>query len=216
VIASQRRQLNFSRTVWITFHCRGTTSSVSVMSSPSLASLPPQHGQVLGAAMTTRSRGRCAGNGARTGFLRLKLTTDVVLVGVMAASSSAALASNSSSCSSIWSSRCCPRSDDWPKRSRFILAISSFRCATIASAPEARASACWRVVRSAASAALSASISSGAGSGAVTNGIVARAATRARSPSQTAAVLSRQPVVASFAPGCASQCPQACRRAELR
>ena len=26
--------MNFSRTVWITFHCRGTTSSVSVMSSP--------------------------------------------------------------------------------------------------------------------------------------------------------------------------------------
>src|SRR5918911_1356390 len=47
VIASQRRQVNFSRTVWITFHCRGTTSSVSVMSSPSLASLPPQHGQAL-------------------------------------------------------------------------------------------------------------------------------------------------------------------------
>src|SRR5580704_14090732 len=35
---SQARQVNFSRTVWITFHCRGTTSSVSVTSSPILAS----------------------------------------------------------------------------------------------------------------------------------------------------------------------------------
>ena len=38
VIFSQSRQVNFSRTVWITFHCRGITSSVSVTSSPSLAS----------------------------------------------------------------------------------------------------------------------------------------------------------------------------------
>ena len=36
VIASQARQENFSRTCWITFHCRGTSSSVSVTSSPSL------------------------------------------------------------------------------------------------------------------------------------------------------------------------------------
>ena len=34
--------MNFSRTVWITFHCRDTTSRVSVMSSPILTSLPPQ------------------------------------------------------------------------------------------------------------------------------------------------------------------------------
>ena len=45
VIFSHDRQVNFSRTVWITFHCRGTTSRVSVIVSPSLASLPPQHGQ---------------------------------------------------------------------------------------------------------------------------------------------------------------------------
>ena len=36
VMASQARQLNFSRTVCTTFHCLGTTSSVSVTSSPSL------------------------------------------------------------------------------------------------------------------------------------------------------------------------------------
>ena len=75
MIVSQARQVNFSRTVWITFHCRGITSSVSVTSSPSLASLPPQHGQALGPGMTTRSRGRCAGSGARTGFRRVKLLT---------------------------------------------------------------------------------------------------------------------------------------------
>ncbi len=58
VIASQDRQLHFSRTVWITFHCRGTTSRVSVMLSPSLVRLPPQHGQAAGPGTTTRSRGR--------------------------------------------------------------------------------------------------------------------------------------------------------------
>jgi len=57
--------------------------------------------------------------------------------------------------------------------SRRILAISSFRCATIASAPDALASACWRAVRSVTSAAFSASISSGRGSGIVTTAIVA-------------------------------------------
>ena len=33
-------------------------SCVSVIVSPSLASLPPQHGQAVGAGTTTRSRGR--------------------------------------------------------------------------------------------------------------------------------------------------------------
>jgi hypothetical protein len=64
VIFSQLRHANFSRTVCTTFHCRGTTSSVSVASSPSLASLPPRHGQAADAGITTRSRGRCAGKGA--------------------------------------------------------------------------------------------------------------------------------------------------------
>jgi hypothetical protein len=59
VIVSQSRHENFSRTVWITFHCRGMTSSVSVMSSPSFESLDdPQQGQLSGAGTTTRSRGR--------------------------------------------------------------------------------------------------------------------------------------------------------------
>ena len=40
VMASQTRQLNFSRTVCTTFHCLGTTSSVSVTSSPSLTRSP--------------------------------------------------------------------------------------------------------------------------------------------------------------------------------
>ena len=138
VIVSQDRQVNFSRTVWITFHCRGTTSSVSVMSSPSLASLPPQQGQALGAGITTRSRGRCAGNGARTGLLageaaHRRWRPQRRSVGC--ASSSVAVASSSSSCSSSWSSSLRPRSAEAPNCSRFSLAISSFRCATIASAP---------------------------------------------------------------------------------
>jgi hypothetical protein len=58
VIFSHDRQLNFSRTVWITFHWRGTTSNVSVTSSPSLTSWLPQHGQQGGAGTTARSRGR--------------------------------------------------------------------------------------------------------------------------------------------------------------
>src|ERR1700686_4091726 len=57
VISSHDRQVNFSRTVWITFHCRGTTSRVSVIVSPSLANLPPQHGQAAGPGITTRWRG---------------------------------------------------------------------------------------------------------------------------------------------------------------
>src|SRR5665811_964914 len=36
LIFSQSRQVNFSRTCWITFHWRGIDSSVSVTSSPNL------------------------------------------------------------------------------------------------------------------------------------------------------------------------------------
>jgi hypothetical protein len=58
-IFSHSRQENFSRTVWTTFQRRGITSSVSVTSSPSFDSRPdPQQGQVSGAAITMRSRGR--------------------------------------------------------------------------------------------------------------------------------------------------------------
>jgi hypothetical protein len=67
VIASQSRQLNFSRTVSITFHWRGITSTVSVTSSPSIESREElQHGHCAGASMTTRSRGMLSGNGLRT------------------------------------------------------------------------------------------------------------------------------------------------------
>ena len=54
MIRSQSRQVNFSRTVWITFHWRGTTSSVSVTSSPSFAIRPePQQAHVVGPSITT-------------------------------------------------------------------------------------------------------------------------------------------------------------------
>jgi hypothetical protein len=70
---SQFRHENFSRTVWITFHCRGMTSSVSVISSPSFDSFDnPQHGQLSGAAITIRSRGKWSGKGLRDGRLRWK------------------------------------------------------------------------------------------------------------------------------------------------
>jgi hypothetical protein len=108
---SHSRQANFSRTVWITFHCRGTTSSVSVMSSPSFTiRLEPQQPQAVGASITTRSRGRCAGKGLRAGRRRVKARTGVFA----AAARSAAAASSSSSCSSSWSSSRALRSDRTP------------------------------------------------------------------------------------------------------
>ena len=56
------------------------TSSVSVMSSPSLRSRGlPQHRQTVGPGSTTRSRGRCSGKGWRAGRLRVKATTFVGL-----------------------------------------------------------------------------------------------------------------------------------------
>src|SRR6266702_6597266 len=70
-IVSQLRHENFSRTVWITFHCRGITSSVAVTSSPSFdIFVDPQQRQLSGAAITIRSRGKWAGNGLREGRLR--------------------------------------------------------------------------------------------------------------------------------------------------
>ena len=116
VIVSQSRQEKRSRTVWITFHWRGTTSSVSVTSSPSFDSfVEPQHGQLGGAAITTRSRGRCSGNGFRAGRLRSKdLTTVDGAERSAASSSSVAAASASSSCSSSWSSSRCLRSERTP------------------------------------------------------------------------------------------------------
>jgi hypothetical protein len=63
LIFSQTRQLNFSRTCWITFQDFGITSSVSVMSSPSLDNRePPQQAHDVGPETITRSRG-CSGNG---------------------------------------------------------------------------------------------------------------------------------------------------------
>jgi hypothetical protein len=48
--------------LWITFHWRGMTSSVSVTSSPSFESfVDPQHWQFVGAATTIRSRSKCSG-----------------------------------------------------------------------------------------------------------------------------------------------------------
>jgi hypothetical protein len=62
VIASQDRHENFSRTCWMTFHCRGITSNVSVTSSPSLCRTPPQHGLADSDKYlhSTRDRDHCA------------------------------------------------------------------------------------------------------------------------------------------------------------
>jgi hypothetical protein len=168
VMVSQVRQENRSRTVWMTFHLIGSISKVSVMSSPSLDSLPPQQGQAVGAGRTTRSRGRWAGRGARTGWPRAgwsgRLPRSVLAASSALVASSLAAATSSPSSSSSWSISLRPRSEEAPYLSRLSRAISSLRCATIASAPEARASASRRASCSAASAARSAAMSSGDGS----------------------------------------------------
>ena len=98
LIFSQSRQLNFSRTCWITFQDFGITSSVSVMSSPSLDNLaPPQQAHVTGPGTSTRSRGRWSGNGWRDGLLRVNEATFVVLVAAISAASSSSVAELSSS-----------------------------------------------------------------------------------------------------------------------
>jgi hypothetical protein len=52
VIVTHAQHEDLSRTVWITFHRRGITSSVSVPSSPSFDSLDdPQQGQLSGAGI---------------------------------------------------------------------------------------------------------------------------------------------------------------------
>ena len=94
----QSRHETFSRTVWMTFHDLGTTSRVSVTSSPSFDRRePPQAGHAHGAGMTTRSRGRCAGNGFLTGRLRSNGATLVVLAAAISAARSSSLASASRS-----------------------------------------------------------------------------------------------------------------------
>jgi hypothetical protein len=87
-----------------------------VIVSPSLDSVPPQHGQFAGDGSTTRSRGRCAGSGARTGLARVNGRTVLLSGAAVAAatSSSAAAVSSSSSCISNWSSSLRPRSAEAP------------------------------------------------------------------------------------------------------
>ena len=131
--------------VWITFHCRGITSSVSVTSSPSLAQPRaaaaaagcwPRHDHALARQMV--------GNGLRAGRLRVKATRlcrlgrgplggELVLAG---------RASSSSSCSSICSSSRAVRSDRGPYSSRRSFSISSFMWAIKAVALDASALAC--------------------------------------------------------------------------
>ena len=100
LIFSQARQVNFSRTVWITFHWRGITSSVSVTSSPIFDSFSePQHAQNVGGGTTFRSRGICAGNGLRAGLRRVNPSTCVVSAAAFSAASSSSVAFASSSSS---------------------------------------------------------------------------------------------------------------------
>ena len=117
VIFSHSRHENFSRTVWITFHWRGTTSSVSVISSPNFDSLcEPQQGQFSGAVMTMRSRGKCPGNGFFDGRLRSNELTVCVRAAARSAASSSSVAdaSRSSNCSSICSRSRALRSERLP------------------------------------------------------------------------------------------------------
>lgn len=64
---------------WITFHWRGITSRVSVMSSPIFTIRPDlQQPRDVGASTSVFSRGRCSGKGFRAGFRRAKPLTVVV------------------------------------------------------------------------------------------------------------------------------------------
>ena len=106
VMLSQARQEKRSRTVWITVQLRGTTSSVSVTSSPIFdRRVSPQHGQALGPGTTTRTRGRWAGKSWREGFRRSAGAGTAALTAAFSAARASAVAeaSSSSSCSSYWS-----------------------------------------------------------------------------------------------------------------
>jgi hypothetical protein len=106
----------------------GSLSSVSVIVSPSLASVLPQHGQFVGDGSTTRSRGRCAGNGARTGLVRVNGRTVVFLDAAAAAvTSSSALEFLELHLQLIEQLAATFRRGAEPIA--LLLAISSFRCA---------------------------------------------------------------------------------------
>lgn len=144
LILSQFRQVNFSRTVWTTFHCRGMTSSVSVTSSPIFTMRSePQHEQAIGASITTRSQGRCSGNGLRVG--RRRSNAAIAVFGAVASAlalSSAMSVSRSSSCISSCSISRAWRSALWPYCSRRSLAIWRRRCRIISSEAEITARIC--------------------------------------------------------------------------
>ena len=82
MIFSHARQVNFSRTVWITFHCRGITSSVSVIVLAELGQLAAA--ARAGGRRRRSPRARAAdapASGARTGLLRVKRDARVVPLG---------------------------------------------------------------------------------------------------------------------------------------
>src|SRR5277367_4358975 len=83
LIFSQSRQVNFSRTCWITFQDLGMTSSVSVTSSPSLDNRAlPQQRQAVGPGTITRWRGRCSGKGRhRRGLGQRHLGSELIRSG---------------------------------------------------------------------------------------------------------------------------------------
>ena len=170
VMVSQARQENFSRTVWITFHCRGMhlqrlgdrLAQLGELAAAARAggrrredhALARQmrrqrraHRLAPGEAVDRSRRLACAAVGGRVlrrgGFQLLELQSP----------------SGRAACGRVRrrhrSGRACS------------LAIISFRCATIASAPAARASASRRAAARPSSAAFSASMSSGAVSGGV-------------------------------------------------
>lgn len=117
MIFSHSRHENLARTVWITFHWRGITSSVSVMSSPSFDSfVDPSTGAAFRRddddALARQMLGERLARWppALEGLDRLVFSAAFSA----ASSSSLAAASKSSSCSSIWSSSRAFRSERLP------------------------------------------------------------------------------------------------------
>src|SRR5918995_4529360 len=120
VMVSHCRQLILGRTWTTTLKCEGTYSSTSRSSAPTrVSAVLPHVGQAHAGSYTTRSRGRCAGNGCRP---RVRRSLVVEGRGSTAASRRACCAAASSSRSLISSSSCSIRSEERPKRARFMSA----------------------------------------------------------------------------------------------
>ena len=127
MIVSQARQESFGRICLMTFSRAGILSRTSVTSSPSLEKwVPPQPGHTSPAGWMISSRGRCSGNGLRTGWRRSGLGR--LTLEFWAALAAPSLSSRSSSRSSSWWIWASSISEDWPNFIRRSLCNCALYC----------------------------------------------------------------------------------------